>query len=479
VTETQGDPAGRAGREPGRTGRVPGEPGSREPGSPGGPPVRLRAIALSAYGPTLLGSTGAGAVSPIIAVSAREMGASVGVAALLVGTLGLGQLLGDLPSGALAARIGERRALMAAAVVEAVGMVVAALAGTVTALFSGVLVIGLAGSLFGLARQAYLTEAVPVAMRARALSTLGGVHRIGYFIGPFVGSLVISRWGTESAYAVGGVASVAAFVLVLVAPDITAGHDARASRSGVADAGTIGNSGTTGNSGNARTGGGSGSARGRTRVPRSVASVLLEHRHVLLTLGTGAMCVAGARAIREALVPLWAESVGFSPAQTSLVFGVAGAVDMLLFYPSGWLMDRYGRVAAAVPSMLVLGLGMALLPLATSLVAVTAAATVLGVGNGLGAGLIMTLGADASPADGRAQFLGGWRLCADLGRAAGPLALSALTAVLSLGASAVVLGVGAVLGAGWLRIWVPRHDPTRPLRGRAARPGPDATPGAS
>ncbi|HSU73716.1 MAG TPA: MFS transporter [Terrabacter sp.] len=387
----------------------------------------LRAIALSAYGPTLLGSMGAGAVTPIVAVSARELGASVGLAALLVAMMGVGQLLGDLPSGALAARIGERRALLIAAVVEAAGMLLAALAGGLVMLFVGVLVVGLAGSLFGLARQAYLTEAVPVAMRARALSTLGGVNRIGSFVGPFIGSLVIVRWGTESAYAVGGVASIAAFVLVLLAPDITA------------EAHRV-------------VGGG---------APRSVASVLLQHRHVLLTLGTGAMCVAGARAVREALIPLWAESVGFSPAQTSLVFGVAGAIDMALFYPSGWLMDRYGRVAAAVPSMLVLGLGMVVLPLATSLVAVTAAATVLGVGNGLGAGLIMTLGADASPADGRAQFLGGWRLCADLGRAAGPLALSGLSAVLSLGASAVVLGVGALVGAGWLRIWVPRHDPTR------------------
>ncbi|GAA2020218.1 MFS transporter [Terrabacter terrae] len=387
----------------------------------------LRAIALSAYGPTLLGSMGAGAVTPIVAVSARELGASVGLAALLVAMMGVGQLLGDLPSGALAARIGERRALLIAAVVEAAGMLLAALAGGLVMLFAGVLVVGLAGSLFGLARQAYLTEAVPVAMRARALSTLGGVNRIGSFVGPFIGSLVIVRWGTESAYAVGGIASIAAFVLVLLAPDITA------------EAHRV-------------VGGG---------APRSVASVLVQHRHVLLTLGTGAMCVAGARAIREALIPLWAESVGFSPAQTSLVFGVAGAIDMALFYPSGWLMDRYGRVAAAVPSMLVLGLGMVVLPLATSLVAVTAAATVLGVGNGLGAGLIMTLGADASPADGRAQFLGGWRLCADLGRAAGPLALSGLSAVLSLGASAVVLGAGALVGAGWLRIWVPRHDPTR------------------
>lgn len=386
----------------------------------------LREIAVAAYGPTLLASVGSGAVSPIIAVSARELGASVGVAALLVGAMGVGQLVGDLPSGALAARIGERRALLVAAVVEAVGMLVSALATSLAVLFVGVVVIGLAGSLFGLARQAYLTEAVPIRMRARALSTLGGVHRVGYFVGPFLGSLVVGRWGVDSAYLIGTGAALAALVLLLYAPDITAHH------SRVAGA-----------------------------VHRSVASVLREHRHVLLTLGTGAMAVAGARAVREALVPLWAESIGLTPAQTSLVFGIAGAVDMLLFYPSGWVMDHFGRVAVAVPSMLLLGLGMAVLPVTTSLVAVTAAAALLGFGNGIGSGLIMTLGADASPRDGRSQFLGGWRLMADVGRAAGPLALSGASAVMTLGASAVVLGALAAVGAGWLWIWVPRHDPTR------------------
>lgn len=402
----------------------------------GGSGGSLRAIALSAYGPTLLASTGAGAVAPVVAVSARELGASVGVAALLVAAMGVGQLLGDLPSGALAARIGERRAMLFAAAIEVAGMAVALVAGSLWLLFAGVLLVGLAGSVFGVARMAYLTDAVPVRMRARALSTLGGVHRIGYFLGPFVGSVVISQWGVGAAYGVGAVASAAAFVLVLVAPDITAEQVV---------------------------------ARRAAGEHRSVLSVLGEHRHVLLTLGVGAMWVAAARAVREALVPLWAESVGLTPAQTALVFGVAGAVDMALFYPSGWLMDRFGRVAAAVPSMVILGIGMLVLPLSSSILAVTAAATVLGLGNGLGAGLIMTMGADASPAEGRAQFLGGWRLCADLGRAAGPLALSGLSGLMSLGASSVVLGVGAVLGAGWLRVWVPRHDPTR--RAITAPPG--------
>lgn len=398
----------------------------------------LREIAIAAYGPTLLGSIGTGAVMPIIALSARELGASLGVAALLVAVLGIGTLLGDLPSGAIAARIGERRALLVAAVLEAVGMLLAGLAGGLVALFGGVLVIGLAASLFGLARQVYLTEVVPIRLRARALSTLGGVHRIGAFLGPFAGTLVIARWGTGAAYYLGAVASAAAFVLVLVAPDITARTDAAARR-----------------------------ASGATQ---SVASVLLQHRRVLLTVGTGVMCIAGARAVREALVPLWAESVGLTAAQTSLVFGIAGAVDMLLFYPSGWVMDRRGRVAVAVPSMVVLAAGMMLLPLTTTFVAVTVVASVLGFGNGIGSGLVMTLGADASPSEGRAQFLGGWRLCADVGRAAGPLALSGLSAVLTLGASAVVLGIGALVGAGWLRLWLPRHDPVRrrrPGRGRS------------
>jgi hypothetical protein len=79
----------------------------------------------------------------------------------------------------------------------------------------------------------------------------------------------------------------------------------------------------------------------------------------------------------------------------------------------------------------------------------------------------MTLGADASPADGRVQFLGGWRLMADLGNAAGPAAISAITVAFPLGAAAVAMGATALVGAGWLRVWLPRFDPVSPARWRA------------
>ena len=64
----------------------------------------------------------------------------------------------------------------------------------------------MAASVFSLARQKYLTEAVPVILRARALSTLGGVNRIGIFIGPFIGAAVMQFAGITGAYWVGVVA---------------------------------------------------------------------------------------------------------------------------------------------------------------------------------------------------------------------------------------------------------------------------------
>jgi MFS family permease len=140
---------------------------------------------------------------------------------------------------------------------------------------------------------------------------------------------------------------------------------------------------------------------------------------------------------------------------------------MVLFYPAGGVMDRFGRSWVALPSMVVLAVGMVLLPLAHSFGTLTAVAVVLGIGNGIGAGLVMTLGADASPADGRVQFLGGWRLMADLGNAAGPAAISAITVAFPLGAAAVAMGAAALVGAGWLRVWLPRFDPVSPAHWRA------------
>jgi MFS family permease len=106
--------------------------------------------------------------------------------------------------------------------------------------------------------------------------------------------------------------------------------------------------------------------------------------------------------------------------------------------------------------MLVMAAGMFCLPLAHGATTLLIAALMLGLGNGIGSGMIMTLGADYSPAVGRAQFLGVWRLFADLGSTSGPALLSAATAAFSLAAGIVCIGVVALAAAGVLWHFVPR-----------------------
>ena len=153
---------------------------------------------------------------------------------------------------------------------------------------------------------------------------------------------------------------------------------------------------------------------------RPTKQVLWDNRRTFLTLGAGVFVIAVARAARTSLIPLRGEHIGLSASDTSIVFGITGGIEMLLFYPAGLVMDRFGRAWIAVPSTLVLGLGMLTLPLSTAMLGLLAVASFMAVGNGLGSGIMKTLGADAAPPNLRAQFLGGWTFCAELGSVVGP-----------------------------------------------------------
>lgn len=69
----------------------------------------LRPLLPTVFLPSAVFGIGQGAGSPVIALTARELGASVGVAGVIVALVGLGAVLGDLPAGRVVARFGERR----------------------------------------------------------------------------------------------------------------------------------------------------------------------------------------------------------------------------------------------------------------------------------------------------------------------------------------------------------------------------------
>ena len=382
----------------------------------------LRPILVPAFGPALMFGVAEGAVLPIVALTARDLGASIAGASVVVALIGVGSLVSNIPSAFIITRFGERVAIVAAGLVSAGAMLLAMLARSVLLLALAMLLVGFANSVFSLARQSYLTETVPLHARGRALSTLGGTARIGVFIGPFVGAAAIGLAGIRAAYVVACLAALVAAAIGIFSRDLVI----------------------------------EGRLVGDTPPTTSIRAVLRSHRAVFLTLGFGIVLISAVRASRQVVIPLWAEHLGLSPSATSLIYGVSGAIDMLVFYPAGRLMDNRGRQWVALPSMVLMGTSLILLPLSTGFWTLLIPAVLLGFGNGIGAGMVMVMGADLAPPLARPSFLGIWRLLTDVGTCGGPSLLSLVTGAVSLAAGIVTNGGLGFLAAAIVWIWLPR-----------------------
>ncbi len=412
----------------------------------GTPVFSIRAVAVAVFLPTLLFSIGEGALIPLIPIAATNLGASLAIAGVIAGMLMIGELAGDIPSGWLVSRVGERPAMIGAALLSIVAVLGAVLSPNAWFLGASIFVLGIASAVFALARHAFMTSYVPLQYRARALSTLGGVFRAGLFIGPLISVPIIHVTGAQGAFWIMVVSCLAAVLILVLLPDPESMFGTPRRRRG-ASTHTAGQDLAADES-------------------HGLFRTIWVFRGVLARMGSGAALIGGLRAARMLVLPLWAVSLGVSEANTALIIGLAGAVDFALFYVSGQVMDRFGRLWSAVPSTVGLGLGMLLLAFthdrSDAVVWFVVAAGLLSVANGLGSGILMTLGADLAPPAHPAPFLGAWRFTGDAGSATAPLVVAGLTGLVSLPFASGVVGVVGLVGAWHLVRMIPRYVPARP-----------------
>jgi MFS family permease len=402
---------------------------------------RLRSVAVAAFGPATLFGLAEGSMIPVIALSSIDRGASTAVAALINALLGIGSIVTNIPSGILATRIGERKSMLVAAGIAEAGLLLCLVnlgrgAASLMVFGLGVLLLGAASSVYTLARQSYLTQTVPVHMRARALSTLGGVLRIGLFVGPFLGAGAEELWGLRGAFYVSLAAMAAAAAVAYRVPDLEKTDQVKAASAQV-----------------------------------TTSSILKNYWRTFLTLGIGVVLLQAIRQTRQVVIPLWAAHLGLSPTASSVIYGIAGFIDVMTFYPAGKVMDLYGRRWVAVPCTVILGISFVLMPLTHAAVTLTLTAMLMGFGNGIGSGIVMTLAADTSPEIGRPKFLGLWREFSDAGQGIGPLVLSGVTAVAGLATGIVAVGAIGFAAAAAMGAFIPRRALRRPRAGRDDRSG--------
>lgn len=394
------------------------------PATTPGPALRLRTLVPSLYAPAFLYSVGQGSLVPVIALVARSEGASIPMAGVIVGLRGIGVCLGDVPAGKLVSRLGQRGSAVAASAVIVGAGIAAALVGTLWVLAPSVLVMGLGWSAWLVARLSLAADLAPTGRRGQVIATLGGSSRIGNFVGPLIGAGLIAAFGIDAAFWLQGLMVIIGCATMLAfSPPGHTGGAAGPEHDGVLS---------------------SLSAAGVRRVAGPAVA---------------AVAICALRSSRQALLPLWASHVGVDAAGVSLVFGVSSGLDMLLFAPAGYASDRWGRKVVALSCLTVLAVGHLLIPFTSGLAGLMAVGLLLGFGNGLGSGIVMTMGADLAPTAGRPAFLGLWRFVADMGTAGGPFLVSGLVALTALAPAGVAIGVIGLAVAAGLRAGM--RDPSR------------------
>ncbi|MDH3683215.1 MAG: MFS transporter [Acidimicrobiia bacterium] len=359
--------------------------------------------------PSLLATTGAMMLVPTLPLYLAEQTTSLTLISVVLAAAAVGGLVGNLPSGALIQRRGERWGFIAGIALSAAGTLALALTTGIWLPFVACLVAGAGQSARLLARQAYARRAIGLVIRGRLMSLYGGIGRVALLVGPLAGGFLGESIGFRPTFAVSAGLLTAALVAALLAGP---GTDGRPSAQ-------------------------------RRNASQGVRGVMRSHGRVIGLAGLGQMGASLVRVGRLTLIPLYGDAIGLDLSDVGIVVAIAGGLDLLLFPAAGWLMDHFGRLYAIVPSFVIMAAGLASLPLAQSFGTLAAAALLIGFGNGIGSGTMLTLSTDLAPAENPAEFLGLLRLLADLGRILGPLAVGIVADQADLGASALVLaGVG-------------------------------------
>ncbi len=391
---------------------------------------------VALYVPAALLSFCRGLLVPTLPVFADSFGISIALVGLVLAAEATGMLLADAPAGFLVSRMQPKRAMLLGVGTVGLGVLGTALAPQLWMVFITLGLTGAGSSLWNLSRHAYLTGATRSHNRGRTMGVFGGVSRLGHFVGPAVGGAVALAWGIRAPFFLYlAVVAVALVLIALLLPPEERPGGASVRR-------------------------GSGETRAALRA--SVPS--------LLNVGTAQVMVQMLRAGRTVLVPLYGTQVlGLDVASVGLIVSVASLIDFSLFYPAGLVMDRLGRKAAIIPSFILQGAAMALLPLTGSFTSLLLVAALGGLGNGLSTGTMMTLGSDLAPREALAEFLALWRLVGDVGFVGGPMLVGFVAQAAGLGVSGVALGALGAGAATWFAYRVPetlrKREPEQPATG--------------
>ena len=345
---------------------------------------------------------GFGSVIPVLPLYAQSFGVPASAIGMAVAIYGLARFFVAVPSGQLSDRLGRRPTLAMGGVISALGSFWCAAATEYPEFIVARFVSGAGAGIILTTGQVVLADISTPERRGRIISIYQGCFLFAVGIGPLPGGLLASHFGLAVPFQVYGVASLLAMLVAWFAVKETKG---------------IGQGGT-----------GQGAAvtisyvRQLNLLMRQVGFVLVS----VVSLTNSVTRTGGLFTV----IPVFAVlRLSLNVAEIGFGMALGSVAGVIAAYPSGVLVDRFGRKAVIVPATLITGLSMLLFMISPSYVWFVVSCVVWGVAASIGGTAPAAYAADSAPPGMNAAAMSAFRMVGDLGYVIGPIFLGFLVDV--------------------------------------------------
>lgn len=404
--------------------------------------LNFRDLTFSVYLPSVLMSIGQMALVVILPLYILDRGDGLSSAALVFAMRSLGSTLVNVPASIGIARYGIRAGMLSGIFMIGFGALLIGMADARWLIAVATLIFGAGMGTWLLSRLSFIAQEVTARDRGKSMATLAGIQRMGLLIGPSIGGICAATLGFRWVFLFIMVCALVNLLLVLLFSNAGRGVTKKSSTS----------------------------LPSRSNPLTLVPKILYRHREIFLGAGVFIFCLQLVREQRNLLITLWGAFIGLNPDTIGLVVSGAAILDLAMTPVAGYVMDTRGRKVTGVTCIVIMASALGLLGLTSTLPAFVSVVLLAAFGNGLGSGVLLTLGSDLAPEQDSSQFLGVWRIFSDLGAFTGP-AITSLCATLAL-----ALGATAGLGLFGGLILFLRVRETLPDRHAATEAAADTRP---
>jgi MFS family permease len=365
---------------------------------------------------------GFGAMIPSLPLYAQSFGVPASAVGLAVAVYGLARFFSAVPAGQISDRLGRRPSLAIGGLISGIGNLWCAAAMSFPEFIVARFVAGFGAGLIVTTGQIVLADITTPERRGRMLSIYQGTFIFAVGIGPFPGGLLAEHFDLSAPFVAAGLAALAAMSVAWFGVNETQElHQSRSSSpTGLIPIGFV----------------------DQVRLVTAKLGFVLISAIVVMgaIVRTGGLFTVIPILARDRL-ELSVGAIGFA-----LMLGsVAGLVTA---YPLGWLTDRFGRKAVIVPATLISGSSMLLYCVAPNYAWFVAASLVWGMAISALGTAPAAYAVDSAPPGMNAAAMSIFRMIADAGYIAGPLALGLIADVFGA-AAALALAAVLVMGAGF------------------------------